>query len=119
MIFDEYFQIKMNFAEDPTVTISYFKNEIEYEILKIWKNLLDHYGVSEDKFKIRKEYFSKRVENREHEFYIFTIEFQFNNTQTVTYYKSIGTFAGIICELSDKLRKEIIEKEKILKRELV
>lgn len=119
MNFDEYFQIRMNFAEDPNVTISYFKNELEYEILKIWKNLLNHYGVSEDKFKIEKEYFSKRFENREHEFYIFTIKLQFNNTQNVIYYKSIGTFAGFICELSDKLRKEIIEKEKILKRELV
>lgn len=119
MDFDTYFRIQMNFQENPNVTISYFKNELEYEILKVWNNLLKYYGISEDKFINVKSYVSERSENQEKGFEFYNIRLNFNNTQTPTYYKSIGTFAGIICELSDKLRKEIIEKEKILKRELV
>lgn len=111
MNFNDYFTILMKFKENPFVDISISKRELEYEILKIWNSLLLKYGISEDKFKISNYY-------RDNNSSCFSIDLTFENTQNTSYYKSIGLFAGMTSELSDKLRKEIIEKEKILKRTL-
>lgn len=112
MIFKDYFQIKMEFVQNPYVDIHLYKMELEYEVLKIFNLILKKYGLEENRFKIVNYYNDQKSMN------CISINLAFENSQSITYYKSLGLFAGITCELSDKLRQEIIDKERILKRKL-
>ena len=46
---DNYFKIIMIFFENPIIEIHILKNELIYELLKIWTNLLERYGIPNDK----------------------------------------------------------------------
>lgn len=110
MNFDDYFEISFNFTDNPYCIIIILKNELEYEIMKLWKKLRENYYLTDDKILIKDNLIYRvEFENKQSDDSVFCANF----------YRNIGSFCNLLMKMSDDLKKEIIEKERILKRKLV